>query len=307
MVVLVTLVTLGSGVAADGAAVPRFIGTDVPQDELLEVISTARSRSFKPVGHTSVVLRMRTVARVTAAVKVRSTSLPEGYKNEISAYRIARLLGLDNVPPAIHRRVGWNEIRRRFHEGKLDERPAVRRAILWDEDDTAPAAAIYWVKGMRAAGNEKRSTWSHWLQGGAIPSGKENLARDLSNMVVFDLLIGNWDRFSGGNLPSDSTQKRAILRDNDRAFSYPLLPKRYDALVHGLRETERFSRSVIDRLSELDEAMLRKELAQDPSDASYPLLTEAQIAAVFDRRATILSHVAALVEERGEERVLVFP
>lgn len=304
---LVGLLAIGSGVAADLGAVPRFIGTDVAQDELLEVISTARSRSFKPVGHTSVVLRMRTVARVTAAMKVRSQALPEGYKHEIAAYRVARLLGLDNVPPAIHRRVGWNEIRRRFHEGKLEQRPAVRRAILWDEDDTAPAAAIYWVKGMRSVGNENRSAWAAWLQDGAIPHGKEDLARDLSNMTVFDLLIGNWDRFSGGNLPSDATRKRAILRDNDRAFSCPLLPKRLDALAEGLRQTERFSRSVIDRLSKLEEPMLREELARDPSDVSSPLLSDAQIAELFDRRATILSHVAALIEERGADRVLVFP
>ena len=290
----VGLVALAPGVSADLADPPRFIGTDVAQDELLDVISTARSRSFKPVGHTSVVLRMRTVARVTAAIKVRSEALPEGYKHEIAAYRIARLLGLDNVPPAIHRRVAWTEIRRRFHDDKLDERPAVRRAI-------------YGVKGMRSVGNEKRSAWSDWLQDGAIPRGKEDLARDLSNMAVFDLLIGNWDRFSGGNLPSDSSRKRAILRDNDRAFSSPLLPKRQEALVEGLRHTERFSRSVIQRLSDLDERMLREELSQDPSDASSPLLNDAQMADVFDRRATILSYVAALVEQRGIADVLVFP
>ena len=126
-------------------------------------------------------------------------------------------------------------------------------------------------------------------------------------MAVFDLLIGNWDRFSGGNLPSDSSRQRAILRDNDRAFSTPLLARRYDALVAGLARTERFSRSVVDRLSELDEAAFRHELSLDPSHAADPLLSDAQIEDVFDRRATILSHVAALIEERGEDQVLVFP
>jgi hypothetical protein len=304
---LAATLVLSSAAAAELGAVPYFLGIDTNPDELLEIISTARSRSFKPVGHTSVVFRMRTVARVTAALKVRSRRIPHGYKHEIAAYRIARLLGLDNVPPATHRRVGWNEIRRRFHEDKLDQRPGVRRAILWDEDETAPAAAIYWVKGMRSVGYEKRSAWAGWLRDGDIPEGKRALARDLSTMSVFDLLIGNWDRFSGGNLPSDASRKRAILRDNDRAFSTPLLPKRYDALVTNLRRTERFSRSVVDRLSRLDEVALRRELAEDPSHATAPLLSDAQIADLFDRRATILSHVAALIEERGEAEVLVFP
>jgi hypothetical protein len=304
---LAAVVALSSAAGAELGLVPRFIGTDVDQDALLEVISTAKSRSFKPVGHTSVVLRMRTVARVTAAMKIRSRDLPHGYQHEIAAYRVARLLGLDNVPPAIYRRVTWNEIRQRFHEDKLDQRASVRNAVIWDDDRSAPGAAIYWVKGMRSVGYENKSKWAGWLRDAEIPPGKDVLARDLSTMAVFDLLIGNWDRFSGGNLPSDHTRRRAILRDNDRAFSTPLLAHRYDALLEGLTRTQRFSRTLVERLVELDEIALRRELALDPSHASAPLLSDAQIADVFDRRATILSYVAALIEERGEDRVLVFP
>jgi hypothetical protein len=36
-------------------------------------------------------------------------------------------------------------------------------------------------------------------------------------------------------------------------------------------------------------------------------LSDAQIADVMDRRATILSYIAALIEERGEDDVLFFP
>ncbi len=297
-----------SAVARAGSApVPKFVGTDVDQDAILEVISTARSRSFKPVGHTSVVLRMRTVARVTAAMKVRSHAVPDGYRHEIAAYRVARLLGLDNVPPAVSRRVSWSEIWRRFHEDKLDRRPAIRKAVLWDEDGTAPGAAIYWVKGMRSVGYERTANGKSWLEREDIPRGKEALARDLSTMAIFDFLIGNWDRFSGGNLPSDATRTRALLRDNDRAFSAPLLAARYEKLLAGLLRTQRFSRSVVDRLARLDESALRAELALDPGHASAALLTDRQIADVFDRRATVLSHIAALIEERGEASVLVFP
>ena len=306
-VLAATLVAASVVARAGGAPVPRFIGTDVDQDAILEVISTARSRSFKPVGHTSVVLRMRTVARVTAAMKLRSRTVPDGYRHEIAAYRIARLLGLDNVPPAVSRRVSWSEVWQRFHEDKLDLRPAIRRAVLWDEDGSAPGAAIYWVKGMRSVGYERRAKWKSWLEEGDIPDGKEALARDLSTMALFDFLIGNWDRFSGGNLPSDSTRTRALLRDNDRAFSTPLLRARYEKLLASLLETQRFSRSVVDRLARLDETALLAELALDPSHASEPILTDRQIADVFDRRATVLSHIAALIEERDEASVLVFP
>ena len=305
--VLPLLFLLSAASVAESEAAPRFVGTGQSPDELLAVIGSARSRSFKPVGHTSVVLRMRTVARVTAAMKVRSRAVPRGYQYEIAAYRISRLLQLDNVPPAIYRRVRWREIRQRFHEEMLGRRGSVRRKILWDDDESAPGAAIYWVKGMRSVGLEDVPSWAAWVGHGEIPEGRRVLARDLSTMAVFDMLIGNWDRFSGGNFPTDASRTRALLRDNDRGFSTPLLQGRYEKLLSRLSATERFSRSLVDRLTQLDEAAIRNELARDPGDAVEPLLSDRQINDVLARKATILSHIAALVEERGVDEVLVFP
>jgi len=294
-------------VRAEPSPLPRFVGTDVEQDEILEIISSANSRSFKPVGHSSVVLRMRTVARVTAALRVRTQQIPDGYRYEIAAYRIGRLLGLDNVPPAVYRRVTWKEINQRFHEDMLDRRGAIRRAVSWDEDGSAPGAAVYWIKGLRSVGLENQASWQSWLQDGDIPRGRAALARDLSTMTVFDLLIGNWDRFSGGNLPTDRERQRAFLRDNDRAFSSPLLQGRYEKLLAGLTGTKRFSKDLVLHLAALDEASIRSELARDPSQRSIPLLSDAQIADVMNRRSAILSYISALIEEHGEAQVLFFP
>lgn len=292
---------------AEPSPLPRFVGTDVEQDEILEVISSADSRSFKPVGHSSVVLRMRTVARVTAALRVKTHEIPDGYRYEIAAYRIGRLLGLDNVPPAVYRRATWKEINQRFHEDMLDRRGAIRRAVSWDEDGSAPGAAVYWIKGLRSVGLENQASWQSWLQGGDIPRGKAALARDLSTMTVFDLLIGNWDRFSGGNLPTDRERQRAFLRDNDRAFSSPLLQGRYEKLLAGLTGTKRFSKDLVLHLAALDEASIQNELARDPSQRSIPLLSDAQIADLMNRRSAILSYISALIEEHGEAQVLFFP
>ncbi len=297
----------GVGASAQSEPLPHFVGTNVGQDELLEIIGSAQSRSFKPVGHSSVVLRMRTKARVTAALKMRSCELPHGYQSEIAAYRISRLLGLDNVPPAVERRATWNEIRRRFKRDMIDRCASIQRAVLWDEDGSAPGAAVYWVKGLRSIGLEHKERWDSWLQDAEIPKGKSALARDLSAMIVFDFLVGNWDRFSGGNLPSDASKQRALLRDNDRSFSTPLSERRYEKLLDGLTDTERFSKDMVRHLAALDEASIAAELARDPSNEASPLLSDDQISDVLDRRATILSYIAALIEERGADEVLFFP
>src|SRR5580700_10938504 len=57
------------------------------------------------IGHTSYVLKLRLSDGAKAAFKPRS-KLPLGdhrYRGEIAAYRLARALGLDNVPPAFPR------------------------------------------------------------------------------------------------------------------------------------------------------------------------------------------------------------
>jgi len=303
----VAVILLSSVASAELGRLPRFVGTDLEQDEILEVISSADSRSFKPVGHSSVVLRMRTVERVTAALRIRSHEIQDGYRYEIAAYRISRLLGLDNVPPAVYRRATWKEINQRFHKDMLGRRAAIRRAVMWDEDGSAPGAAVYWIKGLRSVGLENKASWQSWLQDGDIPRAKTALARDLSTMTVFDLLIGNWDRFSGGNLPTDRERQRAFLRDNDRAFSMPLLRGRYEKLLEGLTGTKRFSKDLVLHLAALDEASIHNELARDPSQQSTPLLSDDQIAEVLNRRSAILSYIAALIEEHGQAEVLFFP
>jgi hypothetical protein len=99
---------------------------------------------------------------------------------------------------------------------------------------------------------------------------------------------------------------RAFLVDHDRAFS-KLNEKVYRRLLEALMRTERFSSTVVDRLLVLDEKTIEQELARDPSHAVQPLLSDGQIDAVLDRRSTILSHVASLIEEHGRESVLFFP
>jgi len=294
-------------VGAESDPLPTFVGTSVSQDALLQALAHSPSRQFKPVGRTSVVFRMRTESRITAGYKVKSRNLEHGYQSEIAAYRLGRLLLLDNIPPTIFRRVTRKEIKARFHKDKLDRWSSVQRSTSWEDDGTVVGAASYWIKGARRGLEDQKRTWQAWLRlEGMIPPGKMKLARDLSTMTLFDLLVGNWDRYSGGNLLTDRERARALLMDNDRAFS-GMNEKLYEKLLGDFTQTERFSKAVVDQLVDLDRKTIRQELAQDPSYSSESLLTDSQITALLERRLTILSYIAALVEEHGEDQVLFFP
>lgn len=303
----VLIVLAGVRVGAEPDPLPNFVGTSVSQDALLQTLANSRSRQFKPIGRTSVLFRMRTESGITAGYKVKSRNLEHGYQSEIAVYRLSRLLLLDNIPPTIFRRATRKEIKGRFHQDRLDRWSSVQRSTSWEHDGTVAGAASYWIKGARKGLENQKSTWQAWLRlEKTIPQGKMKLAQDLSSMTLFDFLVGNWDRYSGGNLLTDRERTRAFLIDNDRAFS-AMNEKLYERLLGDFTQTERFSKAIVDQLVDLDRKTIRQELAQDPSHSSEPLLTDSQITALLERRATILSYIAALVEEHGKDQVLFFP
>lgn len=305
MAALVAWVVSPAGAERDPA--PSFVGTDVSADVLLEALAASPSRQFKPIGHTSVLFRMRTVSRITAGFKVESEGHENGYRAEIAAYRLSRLLELDNVPPTIFRQATRREIQSRFHREKRHRWKSVEAETVWQPDGAVDGAASYWIKNARRGLEKRKGSWQAWLRvDGVIPDGQSAIARDLSTMTVFDFLVGNWDRYSGGNLLVSPDGSRAILVDHDSAFRRLNEPL-YRRMLDDLMRTERFSAEVVQHLTALDRESIKLELANDPSHRAQPLLNDAQIDAVLDRRATILSHVAALVGEHGPEQVLFFP
>lgn len=289
-----------------------FLGSDEGPDVILARIGERTPRRLRQVGTSSVTLRMDLGDGLESAFKPRTRSHPRGYLAEITAYRIARALGMDNVPPVIGRRIPRPVMQERFDSAHRDaDWEAIRQDILWDAPGLARGAAIYWIPRMRPVGLETARDLdgvAGWLaQAGEVPEDRASLARDLSTMIAFDYLIGNWDRWSGGNVSSDPSGERLFVRDHNLAFIEPLRGERYERMRRHLERVERFSRGFVDRVAELDEARLRIALAADPESEHRPLLEDAQIAGVLARRRALLSYVGALVEAHGAERVLAWP
>ena len=291
--------------------VPRFLGAELSNDDIIGLLGHAFPQQFKPVGTTSVVFRMRLEGPISGAFRPRARTHPRGHLAEIAAYHVARLLGMDQVPPAVSRRVARSRLESRLHPDFVDDWDDLKRAITWDDDGTTEGAAVYWIPHLHDLGldtPESIARWNAWLrQGGQIPQESQALASDLSQCILFDYLIGNWDRFSGGNLMGTPDGRRLFIRDHNLAFGDPIPDNLHERMWQRVVETQRFSRRQVQALLALDEASLRADVDTDPIAESRRILTPAQIRGVLDRRAAILSHIAELASRLGEQNVLAFP
>ncbi len=268
----------------------------VNEDRIVEAIRAGHIDGRRAVGSTSVNFYLDLSGDIDAAFKPCYVDHCERYRAEIAAFRLNRLLGLNRVPPAVSRVVSRSSLRL----ARVTTVP-----IVFDRADNARGAAIYWVPVMRDSmidRNRDIERWTRWLrQGNELPADQSMRAEEVSTLLVFDFLTGNWDRWSGSNVPMDPAG-HLIYRDNNGGFEEPFV----DALMHRsmawLRRTQRFNRSVIDRARAMTEASVRAEMALDP-DREHPPLTDAQIRSLLRRRDALVTYVDGLVTRYGARAV----
>src|SRR5690606_2680594 len=130
-----------------------------------------------------------------------------------------------------------------------------------------------------------------WLSvGGVLPDAMRGLAAELSSMMVFDAVIDNGDRTTGGNVLASADGSSTVWIDHGFAFGGVTRPR---AFAH-LRRCQRFSQRLIEALRELDAVSVRRAL-----DAEVPLLDDAEIAALLERKQLVLQMVDDLIRAHG--------
>jgi hypothetical protein len=253
---------------------------------------------------------MRLKGTVDAAFKATTGNRPHGPASEVAAYRLARCLQLDNVPPAVSRELPAATI-----HGLLDPRfermwPTILERMGVAEDGVVRGAMIYWIPALSDVGVDKqagRQRAHEWPRtGGDLPDERRSLAASLSTMIAFDYLIGNFDRWSGDNVLGNREASLVYVRDHDQAFPIGMGERLHRRVLDDLLLLERFSRGFDAQLRRLTRGNLERELARDRDGARGLLLSEHQIADLLDRRQTLLSHIDALIAMHGEREVLAF-
>lgn len=289
-----------------------FFGLEGGDAEWMTRVGRAQPARFRPVGTSSLVFKVYFVGGIEAAFRPRVRGQGRGWLNEVAAYRLARVLGMDQVPPAVSRSLARREVMAHLDADYGGDRAALE-ADLAARGDVVWGSLVAWVPVLRdlaldtPRGASRSRPWL--LQSGALPAGDDaTLAADLSTMIAFDYLLANADRWSGANVRGDASGRRLVVRDHNLALGAPLPAAQHERLLVPLRRVERFSRGFVSALRALDEARLRASLSADPASAAgITLVEDAQLRDIFDRREALLSRIGALVEVHGEEAVLAFP
>ena len=293
---------------ADPLAAPTATASAAPlvPESRLAAYARAAPRTLKSIGHTSVVFRVDFADGSRAAYKPESKRGHKRYRGEVAAFRLAKLLGLPNVPAAGVR---------------VFPRAALRTAAsanakalsLFDDEVVDRGGRVYgslvpWIDKLEFEPVEsptERTRWEKELQNGAdVPADRRALDAQLSTLVVFDALTGNWDRWSGANVGIDRATGTLLFVDNDAAFFDPIPPafKPQMALLH---RVDRFSRSLVARLRAIDALELADAFGDE--EPGSPLLPARVVAACEERRKQILTVVDGKIGQLGDAAVLFFP
>ncbi len=241
-----------------------------------------------------------------AAWKPAQTNAQTVPRKEVAAYRLNRLLGLSAVPPAIQRAISREDLFGLLHPDSLVAVPRIRAETIIGPNGLVSGEASYWIPVIKdcpfdtPAGHVVLFGWL--TQGQAIPFEHRALALQVAKLVVFDFLIANPDRYSGGNMKTSADGAQLFFMDNTMSFF--LDADGPEKTRVNLYRTQRFSRTLHQALGQVSVPNLRRWLHE--SDGAE-ILTDAEIRAVVLRREFIERYVAELSRQQGENNVLFFP
>ena len=308
---------------------PSFLGQ--PDAERIESLRTQPIAEVeRGRGGRSLAFKITLADGTQGYFKPKQTFSAAHWYSEVAAYYLDRELGLGRVPPTTGRTFRWSELRA---AAGGDSRVSELRI---SPDGTLQGAFIWWIpeplKRIRMG-----RTWERWirvqrtlpitpyqrpvdyrsdLRGRpgireaidpsrplATEPDREHRPAELSDLIVFDYLTQNVDRWGGDftNVRSRGTGGPLVYLDNGAGFW--LGEQRLGLMEARLKALQRFRRSTVEAVRAFDLNRFREALQSDPL---APVLTEKQLDGVAQRQRAVLGHVDAMVARFGESRVLAW-
>ncbi len=262
----------------DAAWVQRMTGDDIA------------SASFHG-GGVSVTIVLRFADGSKAMVKPAQKLVGSNHRAEIAAYHLDRLLGLGRVAPVVGRTLSLAWLREQLAG---DERALGRLAEVTADGDRVPSALIAWHDRAPVVASPP-AAWLDGMTAANTTPTESQLA--WSDMVLFDTLLDNTDRWSGGNVMTLGPGGPLIFLDNASA----LLTYRARQQAFLAQPLERLCVVRPSTLAALRAAASPPGLAARLSaslahDLLAPVLSPPVLAALDERLARVLGHLDACRE-----------
>jgi hypothetical protein len=302
-----------------------------PDHERIEALRTAEIAGVnKGKGGRSLAFQITLTDGTRGYFKPKQTFSAAHWYSEIAAYYLDRELGMGRVPPTTGRRFRWSDLR-----AAAGTDPRVSELGI-EKDGTVKGAFIWWIPERLERARMGRG-WERWvrvqkslpitpyqrpvdyradlnrrpgIREATDPSRPIARAPDidarpaeLSDLIVFDYLTQNVDRWGGDFTNVRSRGKGGPLIYLDNGAGFWLGQQRLGLMEARLNALQRFRRSTIDALRALDIDRFASKLRQDPL---APVLNEKQLEGLEQRRRAVLGHVDAMVARFGEARVFAW-
>jgi hypothetical protein len=286
--------------AGEAAERLPFLGESRDQDAILRALSEGTIEALRPTGTADLVFEARLSNGERARFTPNTRASPRSARAEVASYRIARLAGFDVVPPAVRVRVRVGEVEAKLHPDFRDAWSAMRRELVV-EDDWIEGALVHQPFPIRDVGRRPlREAIARLSARGEPEGGFTLLDRDAANLLAFDFLIGNPERMDepgpyarpAGDRLYFLGQRNALSPDND-----PVVTRR---ALHRIEPIRRASLSFARALDRMDRASIAGVLGDES------LLDPEELAALVERRNTLVSLLRAHVDLLGESAVFVF-
>lgn len=225
---------------------------------------------------------------------------------EVAAFRVAKCLGLNNIPPSTLKKVPLPRIQRLVEISDVNVAAALNERAAQDSTGSLPGAVIAWIDGLDDQGIQSLGGNQAMFQLLSRSGRAANpiLAHDAAQMVVFDYLVGNWDRFSGANFFLTPDQMGLVWLDHNNSFAR-LSEGQLERLERVLRKMEWFPADLMERIEKLVVSDIKECLAEEPGNEDYPLLDESELQRLLERRRTLLARLKSLAGRFGKANVLL--
>ncbi len=293
--------------------------------KLRKLLQSAPVVDRTPLGGGRSVAFKLTLEGGRAGVFKPEQSFAANWNSELASYYLDRLLGLGRVPPVIGRRFAWAPLRdaarKHPHVSEVVVRTGgtVRGSFMaWLSEELVPVSlpkgweALLSIEppfvvspfqrkrdyeqALRAHGQRNSRAKAAAPISPAERRALEGRIAEISDLVVFDYLIANHDRWGGGFTNVRTLGKDGPLIYIDNANGFPRAGTVGPQLEAKLDAVQRFRSRTVTALKTLRIEDLTAALESDPLS---PLLSEEQLKQLEQRLKRVLTHIKTMQAKFG--------